>query len=209
MTRRKPPSLDRRSRPTLEVRQKITIYCEGLKTEPSYFRQFSQDYRNRLVEVCVHGGVGVPKTIVQKAIEGRKLGGKRSSFEANDSTWVVFDRDHHKCVDEAFELARRHGFKVAYSNPCFELWAILHLQDLGKQIDSAEAQQILKRVMPSYDKKKNKEFDYQTMRSGFAEACRRAETLQKARAGDGSINGAPYTSVHELMREIAGNGKPR
>lgn len=209
MAKKKLPSLSRRSKPIIDVRQKITIFCEGRRTEPEYIKLFSEDHRNRLVEICVLGGIGVPKTIVQKAIEERRSGKKRSSFEMNDQIWVVFDRDDHKCIDEAFDLSRRHGFNVAYSNPCFELWAILHLQDHGKQINSAEAQKILKGIMPSYNKKGCKTFDYEAMKSGYENACRRAEALEKARIGDGSERGAPYTSVHKLMSVIAGNGKLR
>ena len=71
----------------------------------------------------------------------RKL--KRDRLATRDSVWAMFDRDIHKRFDEARDLARGNGIRLAISNPCFELWGILHYQDqnapLGRQEMPASA----------------------------------------------------------------------
>jgi hypothetical protein len=41
----------------------------------------------------------------------------------------MFDRDEHPNFARAIDLADRHGIKLAMSNPCLELWFILHFED--------------------------------------------------------------------------------
>jgi RloB-like protein len=51
---------------------RLLIVCEGRNTEPQYFKQFANVYRNSLVEVEVAGGQGVPLTVVRAAKEMKK-----------------------------------------------------------------------------------------------------------------------------------------
>ncbi|MGA9655397.1 MAG: RloB domain-containing protein [Polyangia bacterium] len=53
---------------------------------------------------------------------------------------------------EALELAKKSRVQVALSNPCIELWALLHFQDQNERIHRHEAQHALKAFMPKYDK---------------------------------------------------------
>ena len=48
-----------------------------------------------------------------------------------DQCWAVFDVDHHKAeeLSTAAEVATNRGYRLAGSNPCFELWLLLHLTD--------------------------------------------------------------------------------
>src|SRR5262249_49920866 len=48
---------------------------------------------------------------------------------AQDEYWAVFDVDHHRHEELSTNaaLAERHGYHLAGSNPCFELWLLLHL----------------------------------------------------------------------------------
>ncbi|HMZ32282.1 MAG TPA: RloB family protein, partial [Methanoregulaceae archaeon] len=50
-----------------------------------------------------------------------------------DIVWVVFDKDSSdenetkiKRFEDAFTIAEKENFKVAYSNEVFELWLLLH-----------------------------------------------------------------------------------
>ncbi|NBW08193.1 MAG: RloB domain-containing protein [Caulobacteraceae bacterium] len=209
MRGRRLPNLTRGVKPRIEQRQRLIIACEGRRTEPEYIARFAADRRNALVTIEVVKGVGVPKTIVRRAIEEKRRAQRRGEFKPIDQVWAVFDRDEHVCIPEAYELARTHGIHVAFSNPCFELWALLHFDNYGSQFTRGEAQRLLKRVMAGYDRTGCKTFDYDAMQAGFEEACERAGRLQRAREGDGSNRGSPYTDVDLLMKTIAGNGKPR
>jgi hypothetical protein len=54
----------------------------------------------------------------------------------------VFDIDEHPHVRRALELASSPGISVAVSNPCIELWFLLHFQDQNAAIDRADAQRM-------------------------------------------------------------------
>jgi len=48
---------------------------------------------------------------------------------AEDEYWAIFDIDHHRADELAknVERATVGGYHLAGSNPCFELWLLLHL----------------------------------------------------------------------------------
>lgn len=40
--------------------------------------------------------------------------------------WVVFDKDDFDDFDKAIKMGEKMGYKVAWSNQCFEYWLYLH-----------------------------------------------------------------------------------
>jgi RloB-like protein len=48
-----------------------------------------------------------------------------------DEYWAIFDIDHHRVpeLSRSVEDAKNRGHRLAGSNPCFELWLLLHLTD--------------------------------------------------------------------------------
>jgi len=46
-----------------------------------------------------------------------------------NSVWCVFDVDDHPRVADARQMAADNGIELAISNPCFELWLLLHFRD--------------------------------------------------------------------------------
>jgi hypothetical protein len=120
----------RRRKPFREPKPRILIVCEGTRTEPEYFT----DLRNRersLVELVIEAG-GTPKTLVERAVALKKESKRQAKKDPNlgyEHVWCVFDVDEHPYVAEAQQQARDNKIDVAISNPCFELWALLHFQD--------------------------------------------------------------------------------
>ncbi|SDD65442.1 RloB family protein [Actinokineospora iranica] len=47
---------------------------------------------------------------------------------------------NHPNLDQAMRLAREHDIKLAVSNPCFELWLILHHADQSAFLDTKAAE---------------------------------------------------------------------
>ena len=59
---------------------------------------------------------------------------QRDSYLAFDEVWCVHDVDDHPRLDEARIMARDNDISLAVSNPCFELWLLLHFrEDPGMQ----------------------------------------------------------------------------
>ena len=134
------------------------LFCEGRNTEPTYFAAVKRACSGALIEMETHGGVGVPYTIAQKAVDrARELGHdrrsrrKKNSFEEYDQIWAVFDRDEHPRFDEAVALCKNHGVRVGHSDPCFELWLVLHERDYDQPNDRHRVQAVLKALHPEYD----------------------------------------------------------
>lgn len=111
-------------KPTRPEGQRILIVCEGLNTEPDYFRQFRQHFRLSAAEIVEVGGAGDTIRVVERA--------KRENKEGRfDQTWVVFDKDDFPSdyFDNAIHMADASGFGLAYSNQAFEYWLLLHFEN--------------------------------------------------------------------------------
>ena len=105
-----------------EVKQSFLIVCEGVRTEPDYFRAF----RMTAATVKAVGQAMNTTSLVSKAISIRDSEQKKK--RTYDQCWVVFDKDDFPAKDfnDAIALAERNGFRVAYSNQAFEYWFLLH-----------------------------------------------------------------------------------
>ncbi|WP_304303142.1 RloB family protein [Phocaeicola plebeius] len=105
-----------------EVKQSFLIVCEGVRTEPDYFRAF----RMTAAMVKAVGQAMNTTSLVSKAISIRDSEQKKK--RTYDQCWVVFDKDDFPAKDfnDALALAERNGFRVAYSNQAFEYWFLLH-----------------------------------------------------------------------------------
>jgi hypothetical protein len=166
------------------------------------------EYGNSLVAIRTVAAAGVPATLVSKALELKKQRrGRQDRLAQNDQIWVVFDCDDHVHVKTSIHNAEQNEIYVAYSNPCFELWAYLHLDDFDAPIHRDDLYKHLVRRMPSYDPSKAKRLDYALLR-GLAEAAeKRAERMCARRKEERADRGNPYTDVFRLVRLIRDNGR--
>lgn len=187
---------------------RFTIFCEGRNTEPTYLRAL----RHRLPKVLLRlePGAGVPYTLAQKAVERAREDRRRvDSYEKRDEIWAVFDRDEHPRYEEAADLCRRHNIGVARSNPCFELWLILHLSDYDRSDDRHQLQRHLRTLRPAYDPDGAKTLDCNELLDTLDKAETRAETQLARRAEEGVPHGPPSTTMGALIRawrKAAGDG---
>jgi hypothetical protein len=206
-----PPDLRRRSKKLVNPRLKLTIFCEGKNTEPHYFEAMARAFGNGLVAVETIPGVGVPGTVVAEAIKARKRHRSRQtdSYSKKDEFWVAFDCDDHPNLGNAMQSARQNKVSIAYSNPCIELWGILHFMDQNAPISSADAQRTLSSLMKSYNRNGAKLFDFDAMLPGYDVACERAKKMAREREREGSPQGNPFTNVYLLTQLISTNGRIR
>src|SRR3990172_166191 len=144
----KPRRIGKKFRHRLEdekTKPALLIVCEGEKTEPVYFSH----WRRRLMQVVTIRIVGGkesgtnPKNIVEFA---------RALKHDYDYVWCVFDRDEHEKIPAAFDQAIANGFNVAFSNPCFELWFLIHFQDQTAHIERRSVCRKLSSHIRGYEK---------------------------------------------------------
>lgn len=201
------PNLRRRA-PVYRPKPGFVLFCEGKKTEPAYFSAIRRACSGVVVEI--RRGVGVPMTVARLAVDYARQSGLapgsrkgKDSFEINDQVWAVFDRDDHPHFGEAINLCERNGVKVAWSNPCFELWLILHESDYDRPGDRRDVQKEFKALRPEYDRSGAKTPDCDDMIRRVEEAERRSDVQLREREKDGSAPfGNPSTTVGRLTRAI-------
>lgn len=192
-----------RRRPFREPKPKMLIVCEGAVTEKEYFEQFARRYRNSLVDVVVKGGRGDPHSVVEAAKKLREAA-IAEAYKRNDdflnyqSVWCVFDVDSHPNPKGAKKMAVENGLNVAVSNPCFELWLLLHFSDCPGPLHRDTAQNILKTHISDYDKSVNIN-DYI---HGYNKAVRGAESLDRLAESIGEPGRNPTTGVYKLTESI-------
>jgi len=186
----------------------VLVVCEGEATEPDYINGFRLAQGANTVNVHVHSPGGDPKMLVESAVAMRDSAAaeakrRRDANLAYDEVWCVFDVDGHARVDAARALAASAGIRLAVSNPCFELWLLLHLADHGAHATSAEARHLVRNHLPRYDK----HLRFDDFAAGYGDAVRRAEALERHRACVGEEGGNPSTGVFRMTERIRAFGK--
>lgn len=205
---RRTPTLKRR-RYVREPKRRFFLFCEGKKTEPTYFAALRHEYRDALILIETNPGVGVPLTVACAAARRVKELGlahrsrkSLSSFEKGDEVWAVFDRDDHPNFTKAVALCESRGVRCARSNPCFEVWLILHERDYDRPDGRFAVQAHLKRIRPEYSPKDGKVPNCADLIRRVEKAEQRAETQLTRRNMEGASYGVPSTTVGRLTRAI-------
>lgn len=212
MARRKPPTAPTLSRRSHVRRPKfrLLIFCEGKNTEPEYLREFSKEHGNDLVHIELVAPAGVPMTIIEKAKSAKKqISKSKNSFERFDQVWALFDKDEHPNLNQAITHARDANISVAFSNPCFEVWLLLHHHDFDAPDDRHMVQRKFAAVDIKYDPNGGKRLNYAELACGYRDACQRAARMRVRRSEQADGLGAPYTDVDTLTKQIVENGKKR
>lgn len=121
------------------------------------------------------------------------------------SNWCVFDIDEHPYVAQAVELAASSGISVAISNPCIELWFLLHFQDQTAALHRHDAQ---RRSCELLNCKKSPTAEaLAELVTRYEDARRRAQELDRKHAGDGSPPGSnPSSGAWRLIDRLRDPG---
>ena len=142
---------------------KFLIVCEGEKTEPNYFRAFTER-RSEVKEIKV---AGCGCSTCQLIIEAKKIQEKleRERMVPFDRVWLVFDKDEFKDFNKAIADAKKEGMNCAWSNQAFELWYVLHFQYLDTGVDRKQYIGMIEDKVRKASK--NKKFEYKKNDVGF------------------------------------------
>ncbi|NDJ12695.1 MAG: RloB domain-containing protein [Acidobacteriia bacterium] len=181
----------KRRRATKQVNPTYLIVCEGDVTEKNYLTDLRCHYRIPLTFRFI-SGCG-PLTLVQKAVEE-----KRKRVRDFDRIWVVCDVDEHPNIPAAKVQARANSIPMAISNPCFDLWALLHFQDQNAYIDRKVLRVVCQQHMPGYAK--NLPLD--KWLPGLTMALERAKQLRARNQQNETVGGNPSTDADLLVLEI-------
>lgn len=187
-------------------RKTLVVFCEGEKTEPQYLLALRQEPFVRdaaAVDIRVetgHGGA-VPLTLVTLATAARA---KSAAEEAEiDEFWCVFDVEwprNHPHLPEAIAKAKSNGIRLAISNPCFELWLILHYRNHRSWLDNSAAVELRRQL----DRSTSKSLNAAQYMSLIEDAVRHAAGLDTRHQRDGSEfpHNNPSSGMHYLIASV-------
>lgn len=187
-------------------RKTLVLFCEGSRTEPDYLEALKRDPDVRAhsaveLRVEVAGSGAVPLTLVQKAVAARERAHKEQ--DEIDEFWCVFDVEwprNHPHLAEAVGLAAKNGVRVAISNPCFELWLVLHFSDQRSFLDSQAAVRLRRRC----DGQPGKALDGTPYMPLKELAAGRARDLERRHERDGTVfpHDNPSSGMHQLIAAV-------
>jgi hypothetical protein len=137
-----PRARARSQRPT---GRRILVVCEGKRDERHYIDSLRTTFRLSAANLIIESADGgSPDSIVAFAIAQKTRFGTGGA-EALDEAWVLLDSEkaEHSGIQSAVDAAIEEGLQVAVSNPCFELWLLLHAQDRGANMTAKSAKRLL------------------------------------------------------------------
>lgn len=127
-------SLMRERREAFRDARLIVIASEGKDTERIYFKALAKEYTNLRVHVHIlersenEQNNSSPEHVLKQLNDYKS----KYDLEANDELWLVVDKDRWTeamLSHVATECSQEVAMHMALSNPCFELWLLLHMED--------------------------------------------------------------------------------
>ena len=183
-------------------RRVIRVLTEGAVTEPAYLIQWARRSHDTHIDFAESGMA--PLTLVQHAREQQRLNNKRGAKQRGDfdEIWCVFDVDAHPNLTQAIAEARDSGIEVALSNPCFELWLILHHQDQTAALHRCQAQRVASDLGITSSKRLDPR-SIDALLEAYGDAKARAEALRNRHiANDSAPDANPSSNVWELIERL-------
>ncbi|KFX54716.1 RloB domain-containing protein [Clostridium botulinum] len=224
-----------KSREQLRKRKKanptIVIICEGKDTETMYFDNFNSKYTKVDVRIADKNSKGKnkgkatdPENLVRKAIEISK-----KDYDINekdgDRVWCVFDVDINynnnnatqSKIDEiqkAKVLSNKNKIRLGISNPCFELWYLLHFEYTTANLKNYDdVKKRLDKHISNYNKSKNV---YDELKDKLTIAISNSKKLKKHHESlnkilpnaeseylkinaEGFVKSNPYSNIYDLV----------
>ena len=214
------------------------IFCEDGAVEPAYFELFKRED----VHVSAFGNKKQHHAQVDFATEHfrkndfrewNELGQEILKIDEGAQVWCVFDRDKEPndqkdtAFNDSIYNANSKGIRTAWSNDDFELWILLHFEDVNPEnLDYVNRTkyyerltEILKQLLPEealfqnprfnyYNSMKSKnrfiQFTYQLMKDNLEIAIGRAEKLEEYHSSviKPVHLHCPCTKVHHLVKEL-------
>ena len=208
--------LEERPLGTRRGARKYVISTEGSKTERDYLKmlqcKFGRPEPGSVSFFFVFAKPNnEPKSDPANTLRfmEEKLKEEGEELEQDDEAWIIVDRDEwkEKQIEPLYAWAEKKenckNCYVAFSNPCFEVWLLLHFEECKNYRSSKECKSRLKRRFPKCDKKNMKSIYDKIELEDVYKAIERASLRCKVLSAPPRWPGeAGVTTVHELMEKF-------
>lgn len=165
------------------------VICEG-ETEKSYVDLLKRWYKSPIkIESHIVGAKITPKQ-VEKYKDNLKI-----SRDDKMDTYLMYDMD----VQDINEKLMHCSAELLLSNPCFEIWLLLHSKDQRSSINTESLSKVLKNsdaVWVNYTKGTFSETQKKFLKEHIGIAVQRAKALPEHQN--------PSTDIYKLVERLKG-----
>jgi hypothetical protein len=198
----------KRTKNTRDELKMVIIACEDSKSSRFYFQAIFNDLIQRH---CI----AATSLIIAKHKHTNPFGVLQDLFDHEgwqdfEHKWIVIDRDEERTNGgghslEDFNNAINHAIskkiEVAYSNPCFEIWYLLHFEYRNTAIDRDD---LVNHLEDKYKYTKNQlfscVFDESLQKDAIENSTRLLQSWIDSQGKVISATDNPSTKVHELIK---------
>jgi len=174
------------------------VAVEGEKTEEQYLNIFqSSRVRIKVLSADTDGRSAAKHVLERMAAFETEL----EDPGPDDERWLMFDVDRQRpqFIEEVTQIGLESGYQLAVSNPCFELWLLLHLREHDPaDLECAAVVSRLRSHLGSYSKTKFDSSPYD--RDAIVKAIEAAKLLD--RQENVRWPSYPGTHVYKLVEKL-------
>ena len=184
----------------------ILVAFEGKnKTENNYFSNYRLRDKDYIIKL-VPGNETDPINLVNKTIvKVKELG---LNLEENDRAYCIFDTDlderKNMQIIKARKLAKKYHIIMITSNPCIELWFLLHFEYTTAWLSNNDVINKLKKYYPKYEKNIN---IFPEIKDKVSEAIKNAKKLESFQLDNnkiiGMVDANPSTEMYKIVEELS------
>lgn len=195
----------------------LLIFCEG-STEENYLKYFSNiinrtKYNDIVIEINTANGNAM--TVLNYANEFLSKEDNQRKY-ANYQRYLVFDCDDPPNIQEVISnaLKSENEYNLLISNPLFEIWLLMHLEDVSAPLSKKKIYQRMEYHLNLEDKAYIKLKDNNGVirhiisNESLKSAIQNAKTLESIynsqnksfKSNVSELN--PYTNVHSLIEQF-------
>jgi hypothetical protein len=163
-----------------QMKPNFFVFCEG-KTEIAYIKFLRSLYRVPIQVIPKKGKSNISKDDIENS--------KRDYVTTNqDKTFLMFDLDVAGVLEH---LQKIHDAELLVSNPCVELWFLLHYQEQKSKLTSKKCIQKLQSFTKDYKKGVLSEEEKNVLAANRDVAIKRAKLLEEY--------DNPSTTIYRLL----------
>ena len=203
MRKRKKRPIGRSERP-LRDSSLFVIATEDRYAPEQYFHALpiSKPSRVKIEVLSTEDNNSSPSAVCERL----KRSKEKYDIGDNDELWLVIDVDHHfsgthnRGTSQALKEAREFGACVAVSNPCFEVWLLLHLVELADTDKFSNADAVLSRLRKEVGDFNKKNIRPMRFVKNVVLASERAQAIDDGK--DLYLPGNPGTRVYQIIKSL-------
>lgn len=198
----------KKNKPTRERKVLVIVGTEGKnKTEQLYLKEFEKTQR-KYHFIFTKGDDTDPENIVKNTIKMLK---KEDIDKKSDIAISVFDMDFGEERKEQFlkakKIAEKSKIMLITSNPCFEIWFLLHFEYSTKQFTSSDdLLSTLRKFDKDYAKNKCNFLIYKNLINEAVENCKKLDKYHLENSNNSNIEfNNPRTDMYKLIEKLLRN----